>query len=400
MSDNVQITPGTGATIGTDEVTDSTLGTVQIQYTKLMDGTLNGTNKSVIDQHGNLGAKEKPAITTGVFNGSGQSLIDDNTFFCNYRRVGLSASAFVGTLTFYTSQDGVNWFAASSFDGQITGPIPISYASPSKNTYIFITASAYFKVACTAYTSGSLNVVIEQGANSVYPMLSSYTSTFAIGDYNTPSRIATVTSAGALTVVGAAGSAIIGKVGIDQTTVGTTNAVSIGQIGSTAVVTSKAGALGIGGDTAAAATDAGNPVKIGGLALTAIPAPVTSGQRVAGMFDTMGRQVVTTHPRQLVKFNSTTITNSTASTTIIAAVASTFNDLTQLTITNGSSTATIVSISDGTTTLGSYNIPAGGGIVLPFPTPVAQTTANTAWTATCSVAVTSIYISAVYQTSK
>lgn len=44
MSDNVTL-PGTGAVIATDEATDGTLGTVQFQYVKLVDGTLGGTTK-------------------------------------------------------------------------------------------------------------------------------------------------------------------------------------------------------------------------------------------------------------------------------------------------------------------------------------------------------------------
>jgi len=51
MSDNVTVTPGTGATIAADEVTDGTLGTVKVQYTKLMDGTIDATTK-IAASHG------------------------------------------------------------------------------------------------------------------------------------------------------------------------------------------------------------------------------------------------------------------------------------------------------------------------------------------------------------
>ena len=53
MADNVSVTAGVyTATVATDEVTDGTLGTVQVQYTKLMDGTLNSTNKLLINSSG------------------------------------------------------------------------------------------------------------------------------------------------------------------------------------------------------------------------------------------------------------------------------------------------------------------------------------------------------------
>ena len=62
-----------------------------------------------------------------------------------------------------------------------------------------------------------------------------------------------------------AGSALIGKVGIDQTTVGTTNAVSIAQVGATTILTGGiAGSQGIGGLAADGGAVVGNPVLSSG----------------------------------------------------------------------------------------------------------------------------------------
>lgn len=44
MADNVTL-PGTGAVVAADEVTDGTLGTVEVQFVKLMGGALNDTTK-------------------------------------------------------------------------------------------------------------------------------------------------------------------------------------------------------------------------------------------------------------------------------------------------------------------------------------------------------------------
>lgn len=52
MADNVQITPGSGNVVAADEVTDGTLGTVKVQYVKLMDGTIDGVTKGVIGANG------------------------------------------------------------------------------------------------------------------------------------------------------------------------------------------------------------------------------------------------------------------------------------------------------------------------------------------------------------
>lgn len=51
MSDLVTL-PGTGAVVLTDEVTDGTLGTGQAQLIKIIDGTINGTTKMIVESDG------------------------------------------------------------------------------------------------------------------------------------------------------------------------------------------------------------------------------------------------------------------------------------------------------------------------------------------------------------
>lgn len=52
MADNFLITQGSGTTIAADEVVDGTLGTVKVQYVKIMDGTLDGTSKASVSATG------------------------------------------------------------------------------------------------------------------------------------------------------------------------------------------------------------------------------------------------------------------------------------------------------------------------------------------------------------
>jgi len=52
MADNVAITAGAGTTVAADEVTDGTLGTVKVQMVKIMDATLDSTNKLVVSAAG------------------------------------------------------------------------------------------------------------------------------------------------------------------------------------------------------------------------------------------------------------------------------------------------------------------------------------------------------------
>ena len=52
MADNVTITPGAGTTLAADELVDGTLGTVKVGFSKVMDGTLDSSNKWVISATG------------------------------------------------------------------------------------------------------------------------------------------------------------------------------------------------------------------------------------------------------------------------------------------------------------------------------------------------------------
>jgi hypothetical protein len=52
LADNVVVTAGSGTTVAADEVVDGTLGTVKVQYVKLMDGTLDGTTKATVSANG------------------------------------------------------------------------------------------------------------------------------------------------------------------------------------------------------------------------------------------------------------------------------------------------------------------------------------------------------------
>lgn len=63
MADNVAITAGSGTTVAADEVTDGTLGSVKVQIVKIMDGTLDSTNKLIVDSSGRVAAQIGAAAT-------------------------------------------------------------------------------------------------------------------------------------------------------------------------------------------------------------------------------------------------------------------------------------------------------------------------------------------------
>lgn len=156
----------------------------------------------------------------------------------------------------------------------------------------------------------------------------------------------------------------------------------------------------IGGDVAAAASDSGNPVKIGGVGKTANPTAVTDGQRVNALFDKLGKQVVVGAVRDLKGNQKATLSNTTSETTIVTAVASTFLDLYGLFLANSGASATKVDIRDttGGTIRATIEVPAGDtrGFTLPVDSAMAQTAVNTNWTAQCSAATTALEVTSLF----
>ena len=185
----------------------------------------------------------------------------------------------------------------------------------------------------------------------------------------------------------------------DQTTHGTTDLVAadITKVaGGTAITSGVTGSQAVGGDTASGSSDAGNPNKIGGVGRTTNPTAVTDGQRVNAIFDKLGKQVVVGSVRDLKVQQATTITSSTAETTVLTSVASTFLDVYGVIVANTSATACDVTFKDATsgTTRFDIHTPAGDtrGFMLPESAAHNQASAANNWTATCSASVASIKI--------
>jgi len=156
----------------------------------------------------------------------------------------------------------------------------------------------------------------------------------------------------------------------------------------------------VGGTAADAALGSQEPVTIGGLAKTASPTAVADGDAVNALFDKFGRSISRGALRELMATVTTTITSSTAETTIVAAVASTFNDIYRIQITNTSASQTTVTIRDGTagTTRWVYVLNAGDtkGFSAPVDSFTKQTAVNTNWTAQCSASVAGVVIAVDY----
>jgi hypothetical protein len=141
--------------------------------------------------------------------------------------------------------------------------------------------------------------------------------------------------------------------------------------------------------------DTGNPIKIGGKARTTDPAAVANGDRADAYFDKLGKQVVMPMAVRERKIKNRIALTTTTETTLVAAGGSgIFRDLSHLSCSNEGATEVRVDIRDaaGGTVWASYDLaPDGGGFVNNYSTPLPQDTANSAWTAQLSAAVSTVY---------
>jgi hypothetical protein len=156
------------------------------------------------------------------------------------------------------------------------------------------------------------------------------------------------------------------------------------------------GTFTAGGVAAHDAAVSGNPVLLGAEARDALPTAVANGDVVRIQADDNGRLVTCPHsPRELVDQGTTTYTSTTEANVLAAGGASVFLDLTMIVLTNTSATGVRVDIRDasaGTVRLSVFLAANGGGAVIPFQAPMKQTTANSAWTAQLSAAVTDVRV--------
>lgn len=144
---------------------------------------------------------------------------------------------WVGTITFEGSNN--NFSTVQSVTAIYLGGIQTQAATTTTNGYFSVLTAGFAKVRAnmTAYTSGTAAVLANGSSvdRIIVPLQ---------GNPNNNQTLATLNT----------GSAIVGKVGIDQTTPGTTNATSLAQIGANTVSTG-VGASGTGTQRVVTATD-------------------------------------------------------------------------------------------------------------------------------------------------
>lgn len=156
----------------------------------------------------------------------------------------------------------------------------------------------------------------------------------------------------------------------------------------------------VGGDIAHdSPVGSSKPVVVAGRAATANPTAVADADVSRIMTDKLGKVIAVSAVRDLKGVGTQTYTNTTEAS-FISAVASTFNDLYGLVLSNSSANATTVTIRDssGGTTRAVITVPAGEtrGFMLDAGSALPQATVNTAWTAQCSTGVTTLTVTGFY----
>lgn len=180
--------------------------------------------------------------------------------------------------------------------------------------------------------------------------------------------------------------------------------VSLGQktgAGSTSVVlASDQGSVPVAGDVASGVANSGNPLQNGGRASTTPPTAVGTGQRVGALASVYGEMIARGVLPEAIVTQTTTISASTAETTIGTADATYKLFLWGILFTNiSAATYTKVQVRDSTagTVRETYSVPAQDSRGWSHPVPFPQAAVNNNWTAQCGTSTTDILVTALFE---
>lgn len=239
MADNVTITAGSGTTIAADELTDGTLGSVKVQYVKLMDGTLDGTAKAAVGSNGlkvdgsavtqpisaaSLPLPTSAATSTKQSDGSQKTQVVDgagNVIGATSNALDINIKS--GNPTSITANAGTN-LNTSALAVETGGNLAtVATNTTGLNSTVGTAASAIpsklVQIGGSDGTNARAVKTNSSGQLDVRPLTSS--------DQVTVVPSGTQTVSGTVTANLGSGSNLVGKVGIDQTTPGTTNATTV-----------------------------------------------------------------------------------------------------------------------------------------------------------------------------
>jgi hypothetical protein len=358
--------------------------------------SLAGTN--ILDASGNVVYTDiqSLAVATAVSGDQNQITVRGQT------TAAVQVTAVATTLQFEGSVAGGVYFAVPCV-------VPATGALVTSTTttgiwHCDIAGSNVFRVRQSAAGSSTISIIASQGASVVYGVTGFTQGALTSGQLGNLAMGAVTTAAPAYTTAQSSPLSLATNGGLRSDI----NSI----IGTTAVAASagvlKVGVVGNAGaifDGATAAAVPANALYHGARAATANPTNATGGNTVGIMADKAGKQVTTAGcPRELVGMQTTTISASTAETTIVTAGgANVFNDISSMVFTTTDAAVATVSIRDATggTIRAVYNYPATAAnpvnpVQFTYPIPWAQTSANANWTATVSVNAGNVIINTIF----
>lgn len=147
MADNVVVSAGSGTTVAADEVVDGTLGTVKVQYVKLMDGTLDGTTKATVNSNGlkvdataawdkgsgtGGSATQRVIIDTASQNANGQATMANSTpvAIASDQTYGNSTGSAVPAKAMYDGVQAITSLPTAATAGNLVGISGDKYGRP------------------------------------------------------------------------------------------------------------------------------------------------------------------------------------------------------------------------------------------------------------------------------
>lgn len=361
MADNVAVTPGTGATIATDDVAG-----VQFQKVKIDLGGDGATSPLVRGQQ--AAASSLPVVLAS----------DQGTVPVSAAALPLPTGAATAALQ---TQPGVD-----------IGDVTVNNAS------------------------GAAAVNIQDGGNSITVDGTVAVSGTVTVDSELPSAAALADgAANPTTPMAGAANLMFNGTTWDRARGDTANGLDVdvtrlpalpagtNNIGDVDVLTLPNVTLAAGtntnevvGDAAHDAAIAGNPVRIAGRAGNADYTAVANGDTADLLCDLNGKQIVMPYgvPENFVAGVTAAITGTSNTSVIAAAGVGIRNYITSLLVTNShASTGTLVELKDGTTVIWRGYAPPGGGFAVHFPVPL-RGTANTAINAANVTTGSNTYVSA------
>jgi len=373
MADGVNITAGSGVVIASDDV-----GGFQYQRVKISQGadgsatdvssaaplqvTLANTGANATPLVVDLGANNDVSINAGT-NYIGKVRLTDGTTdgevvpLAGYNAQAVAIVDASGDQV--TSFGGGVQYTEGDTDASFTGTVSLAEGPGNTAAAMQVDASGHLQIDIAA---ASTSLTVSDGGGSITV---DNNGTFAVQ--------ATLQSNSGVDV---------GDVTINNASGG--SAVNIQDGGNSITVDGTVSATSAG-DIAHDSADSGNPVKVGGKAVSSEPTAVANADRANLITDLVGKLITLPYanPENFVSGAITSSMTGTTSTSLVAAPgAGLRNYITTIIVSNAHATVgTDIAIQDGSGGTTLLTIPAAavyGGAVINLPVPLRQPTTNTA----------------------